>query len=70
MSAAEIELKIQEEGITYIPKRLRRQYGLRPKILPNDTAAALYRSDANPNEVIRSLEVIIQHLELRRKKES
>jgi len=71
LSAAEFELKIHEkEGIAYIPKKLREQYGLRPIILPNDTAAAMYPSDAKLTEVIRSLEVLIQHLKLRVDKEA
>jgi len=69
MSAAEFRLKIhKKEGIAYIPKKLRDQYGLRPVILPNDTAAAMYRQDANPTEIIRSLKVLIQHLKLREPK--
>ena len=66
MSAAEFEIKINEkEGIAYIPKKLRDQYGLRPIILPNDVAAAMYHAEAKPAEVVRSLKVLIKHFELR-----
>ncbi len=71
MSAAEFELKIhKKEGIAYIPKKLSEQYGLRPIILPNEDSAVMYRRDTDPTDVIRSLEVLIQHLRLREKKEA
>lgn len=69
MSAAEFELKIQKEGITYIPKKLREQYGLRPKILPNETAGVIYKTGAKTTDIIGSLQVLIQHLKLRMGKE-
>lgn len=70
MSAAEFELKIQKEGLTYVPKKLREQYGLRPKILPNETAGVIYKSDAKPTDIIGSLQVLIQHLKLRKDREA
>jgi len=71
MSAAEIELKIhKKQGIVYFPKRLRKQFGLTPIILPNDTAAVLYSPTANPIDIIKSLQVLIKHLELRAEKEA
>ena len=70
MSAAEIKLKIhKKQGVVYFPKRLRKQFGLTPIILPNDTAAVLYSPTANTLDVIKSLRVLIQHLELRVEKE-
>lgn len=71
MNAAEFELRINEKkGMAYIPKKLRQQYGLRPKILPNDTAAVMYSANAKTVEIIESLEVLILHLKLRIKKEA
>jgi len=70
LSAAEFELKIhKKEGVCYIPKKLREQYGLRPIILPNDAAAVMYNPEATSGEVIRSLRVLIEHLQLRSSKE-
>ena len=70
MSAAEIELKIhKKQGVVYFPKRLRKQFGLNPVILPNDAAAIMYSAETKPEDIIRSLEVLIQHLELRVNKE-
>jgi bifunctional DNA-binding transcriptional regulator/antitoxin component of YhaV-PrlF toxin-antitoxin module len=65
LSAAEVELKIGKEGITYVPKRLREQYGLKPHILPNETTAIMYRPDADPVAMVKSLEVLIDHIKLR-----
>ena len=69
MSAAEIKLKIhKKQGVVYFPKRLREQFGLRPVILPNDMAAVMYSANTEPQDVIKSLEVLIKHLELRTEK--
>jgi hypothetical protein len=71
MSASEITIRISDKvGIAYIPKKLREQFGLQPIILPNYNAAVLYSSDANPEDVIRSLEVLIKHLELRKERKA
>jgi hypothetical protein len=71
MSAAEIELKIhKKQGVVYFPKRLRKQFGLTPVILPNDIAAILYSPSADPVDIIKSLQVLIKHLELRVEKEA
>jgi len=69
MSAAEIEIKVQEEGLSYIPKRLREHYGNRIIILPNETSGLIYKPDAKPSEIIRSVKILIQHLEVRAEKE-
>ncbi|WNZ29993.1 MAG: hypothetical protein IAX21_03810 [Candidatus Bathyarchaeota archaeon] len=66
MSASEIQLSINKKvGTTYIPRKLRSQFGLKPIVFPDHKAAILYSEDTDPNEVIRSLEVLIQHLKLR-----
>lgn len=71
ISASEFKLKInKEQGIAYIPKKLRDQFGLRPVILPNDCVAILYSAEANASDIIKSLEVLIKHLELRANKEA
>ena len=66
----EFELKTGTQGHIYLPKMLRKTFGSRIKLLPNDTAGAIYPETATPQEVIASLEVIIQHLKLQAKRES
>ena len=65
----EFELKTGPQGHIYLPKLLRKTFGTKIKLIPNDTAGAIYPENANPQDVIASLEVIIQHLKLLEKKE-
>lgn len=46
-------------------KRLRETLGTHLKLLPNTRAAVIYPFDAEPEDVIKSLRVIISDLELR-----
>ena len=61
----EFELKTGPQGHVYFPKKIRDAFGEKLKLLPNDCAGAIYPENADPNKVISSLEVIIEHLRLR-----
>lgn len=61
----EFELKAGPQGHFYFPKKLRKIFGDKIIVLPNETAAAIYGEDADPRAVILSLELIIQHLKLK-----
>lgn len=60
----EFELKTGPQGHVYLPKLLRKTFGSKMKLLPDNIAGAIYPEDATPSDVIASLEVIIQHLKL------
>jgi hypothetical protein len=61
----EFELKTTSQGHIYLSKRLRETLGTHLKLLPNTRAAVIYPFDAEPEDVIKSLRVIISDLELR-----
>jgi hypothetical protein len=65
----EFELKTGPQGHVYLPKLFRKAFGSKMKLLPDDIAGVIYPENANPQDVIASLEVIIQHLKLQEKKE-
>jgi len=60
----EFELKAGPQGHFYFPKKIRETFGDKLKLLPNETAGAIYPENADPSKVIASLEVIIHHLKL------
>ena len=70
----ELETKITESGVLYVPKEIRRCFGRKMKIIPNATAAVFYPADANLEDVKDSLQIIladIQHrIRLKRRRES
>ena len=60
----EFELKTGSQGHVYFPKLVRDTFGPKMRLLPDNVAGAIYPENANPSDVIASLEVIIQHLRL------
>jgi hypothetical protein len=66
----EYKLKAGSQGHVYLPKLIRKAFGDKMKLFPDEIAGAIYREDAKPDEVIASLEVIIQHLKLQQRKEA
>ena len=58
-------MKVGPQGHIYLHKRIRDAFGNALRLLPDDSAGAIYPKDADPEDVIRSLKVIIQHLALR-----
>ena len=61
----ELETKITESGVLYIPKEIRQCFGRKMKIIPNATAAVFYPADANLEDVKDSLQIILADIELR-----
>ena len=70
----ELECKITESGVLYIPKEIRQCFGRRMKIIPNATAAVFFPANASLEDVKKSLEIIMADLEhrirLKRRRES
>ena len=70
----ELETKITESGVLYVPKEIRRCFGRKMKIIPNATAAVFYPADANLEDVKDSLQIILADIEhrirLKRRRES
>lgn len=64
----EFELKTGPQGHVYFPKKIREFFGDRMKLVPNAKAGVIFPKDANPKDVVASLEVIIQDLKLRQGK--
>lgn len=65
----EFELKTGPQGHVYFPKRIRRVFGDKLKLLPNSDAAVIFSENTEPEAVIASLQVIISDLKLRVNKE-
>ncbi len=61
----ELETKITESGVLYVPKEIRQCFGRKMKIIPNATAALFFPADANYEDVKASLEIIMADLEHR-----
>jgi hypothetical protein len=66
----EFELRTGPQGHVYLPKLVRKTFGSKLKLLPDNIAGAIYPQNANPSDVIASLELIIQHLKLQEKEET
>jgi len=70
----ELETKITESGVLYVPKEIRQCFGRKMKIIPNATAAVFYPADANLEDVKDSLQIILADIEhrirLKRRRES
>jgi len=66
----EFELKAGPQGHIYFPKKIRDLLGEKLKLLPNDHAGAIYPENAEPDQVIASLEIIIDLLRLRQRRET
>jgi hypothetical protein len=66
----EFEIKVHpEQRLAYIPRQIVKALGTKLKMLPNLKAAVLYPEDATPQDVIRSLQIILQDLQMRAEKE-
>lgn len=60
----EFNLKTGPQGHIYLPKIIRKTLGKNLKLLPNTNTAVIYPENTNPNDVIRSLRIIINDLKL------
>ena len=58
------------QGHFYFPKIIRELFGNDLVLLPNSKAGVIYPENTTPEQVISSLEIIIQELKLRAKEGS
>lgn len=63
----EIQTKITESGVLYIPKEIRQCFGRTMKIIPNATAALFFPSNIGYSDVLASLDIIRRDIEHRLK---
>lgn len=63
----EFKIKAGVQGHYYLPKIVREAFGDKLTLLPNAKAGVIYPNGANLKDVIASLHIIIQDLELRSK---
>jgi bifunctional DNA-binding transcriptional regulator/antitoxin component of YhaV-PrlF toxin-antitoxin module len=61
----EMNTKITDAGVFYVPKELRDQFGLRIKIIPNASAAVFFSRTTRYEDVLKSLDIIKQDIEHR-----
>ena len=64
----EFKIRIGPQGHIYLSKIIRKTWGKNLKLLPNTTSAVIYPENTDPNDVIRSLRMIINDLELQTSK--
>ncbi len=57
----------KKQRVAYIPKVLVQSLGHHLRIVPNTRAAVMYPSDASIEQVLDSLQIIMQDLELKAK---
>jgi hypothetical protein len=65
----EYNLKIGPQGHVYLPKLIRESFGDKMKFVPDALSGVIYPENAKREDVIESLEIIIQHLKLEQRKE-
>ena len=58
----EVTIKSWQQGRYYFPKHLQNILGAEAKATPNQVAVAVYSKDADKDDVIRSLAIIIEDL--------
>jgi hypothetical protein len=61
----ELETKITESGVLYVPKEIRQCFSRLMKIIPNASAAVFFPANASYEDVLASLKVIEADLEHR-----
>ncbi len=61
----ELETKVTESGILYVPKEIRECFSRRMKIIPSVSAAVFFPADARYEDVLSSLKIIEADLEQR-----
>lgn len=54
----ELETKITESGVLYVPKEIRQCFSRAMKIIPNATAAVFFPATAEYEDVLASLKII------------
>jgi len=62
----EFALKVHPgQRVTWLPKELVEAWGFKLKLLPNQQAGVLYPEGARLEDVLRSLEILIEDIKLR-----
>lgn len=62
----ELELKVHpEQKVTWLPRQIVKAWGFQLKLLPNNSAGILYPKEAEYEDVIKSVEILLQDLRLR-----
>jgi hypothetical protein len=61
----ELQSKITDAGVIYLPAEIRESLGRQVKLLPDSCAAILYGADTPLEDVRDSVKVLLQDLALR-----
>jgi hypothetical protein len=61
----EFELKTGCQGHVYFPKKNRRVFGDKLRLLPDSNVAVIFPENADPEAIFKSLRVMISDLKLR-----
>ncbi|OLD55564.1 hypothetical protein AUI46_04265 [archaeon 13_1_40CM_2_52_13] len=61
----ELQSKITNAGVIYLPSEIRQSFGRQVKLLPDSCAAILYGADTPLVDVVDSVKVLLQDLDLR-----
>jgi hypothetical protein len=65
----ELESKVTESGVLYVPKEIREAFGRRMRIIPDACAAVFFAAGTPYEDVADSLKVILADIEYRAKRE-
>ena len=61
----ELKTKMTYSGMVYIPKEIRDSFGLALRIIPNARAAVVFPEDADYQDVLDSLDIIVSDIKHR-----
>lgn len=61
----DIKLKTGPQGHIYLPKQVRENWGEKYNLTPNWKAGVIYPSDADPKDVLKSLETLLSEFKHR-----
>lgn len=61
----ELQSKITDAGVIYLPNEIRQSFGRQVKLLPNSCAAILYGAETPLEDVVDSVNVLLKDLDLR-----
>lgn len=61
----QLETKVTESGVMYVPKEIREAFTRHMKIIPNARAAVFFPAKASYEDVLVSLEIIVADIKHR-----
>jgi hypothetical protein len=64
----QLESKISNAGVLYVPAEIREAFGRRISWIPNSVAAIMFPSDVPLEDVKQSVDLLVKDLELRIKR--